>query len=246
MTDDLTPYIERSAATDLPALLRAKTEAKKRMKDDPSKPNVEAFRTLRDEVDKAAADVERPAGEGRQFAKKPAALAYLQGRGFAIQKTKFYADCKAGLIPKNALGFFEETVLLTYAANLPVVTKEEDGKLSAEARRRLTADADHKSEQALLAKMRREKLEGQLVARSEVSRGLAARAQFFRAQIENFGPLLGARIIAAVGGDEARLPEFLALWEEATADWMDAWSEDREFVAGPAEDSSDDPAPDAA
>ncbi|OLN31305.1 hypothetical protein DVDV_0093 [Desulfovibrio sp. DV] len=244
MTEDLTPYIERSAATDLPALLRAKEEAKRRMKDDPSKPNVEAFRTVRDEVDKAATD--RPAGEGRLFAKKPGALAYLQGRGFAIQKTKFYADCKAGLVPTNAQGQYEEAVLLAYAAKLPVAAKEEDGKLNSEARRRLSADADHKSEQALLAKMRREKLEGQLVARSEVARGLAARAQFFRAQIENFGPLLGARIIAAVGGDEARLPEFLALWEEATADWMDAWSEDREFVAGPAEDPLDDPAPDAA
>jgi len=231
MTDDLTPYIERSAATDLPALLRAKEELKKRMRDDPSKPTVEAFRAVRDEVDKAAAD--RPAGEGRLFAKRPGALAYLRGRGFAIGKTKFYDDCKAGLIPTNAQGQYEEAVLLAYAAKLPVAAKEEDGQLAAESRRRLAADADHKSEQALLAKMRREKLEGRLVPRVEVERGLAARAQFFRAQIENFGPLVGGRLIEAVGGDESKLPAFLELWEELTADWMDAWAADREFVAGP-------------
>ncbi|HML56683.1 MAG TPA: hypothetical protein PKC79_21495 [Solidesulfovibrio magneticus] len=231
MTDDLTPYIERSAATDLPTLLRAKEELKKRMRDDPSKPTVEAFRAVRDEVDKAVAD--RPAGEGRLFAKRPAALAYLQGRGFKVQKTKFNDDCKAGMVPTNAQGQFEEAVLLAYAAKLPVAAKEEDGQLAAESRRRLAADADHKSEQALLAKMRREKLEGRLVPRVEVERGLAARAQFFRAQIENFGPLVGSKLIEVVGGDEAKLPAFLELWEEMTADWMDAWSADREFVAGP-------------
>lgn len=231
MTDDLTPYIERSAATDLPALLRAKEEAKKRMKDDPSKPNVDAFRAVRDEVDKAVAD--RPAGEGRLFAKKLGALRYLQGRGFAIQKTKFYDDCKAGLIPTNAQGQYEEPVLLAYAAKLPVAAKEKDGALAAESCRRLAADADHKSEQALIAKMRREKMEGLLVPRAEVERGLAARAQFFRAQVDNFGALVGARLIEVVGGDEANLPAFLELWEELTADWMDAWAADREFVAGP-------------
>ena len=238
MSDDLTPYLERSAQTDKPALLRAKEGAKKRMIENPTKENIEAFRKVRDEVavvdDVAAASV----GEGRLFAKRPAALAYLQGRGFAIQKTKFYADCKAGLIPTNPAGQFEEAVLLAYAASLPTVTKEEDGKLSAEARRRISADADHKVEQALLTRMRREKLEGKLVDRDQVDRDLAARAQFFRSQIENFGPLVGGRILAAVGGDEARLPEFLALWEEAVADWLDTWSADREFVIG--SDSPDD------
>ena len=227
MTGDLTPYLERSAATDLPALLRAKEGAKKRMNDQPTKENIEAFRKVRDEVDKATAT----GADGRLFAKKNDALAYLQGRGFAIQKTKFYADCKAGLVPTDAGGRFEEAVLLAYASALPTVVKEEDGKLSAEALRRISADADHKAEQAKLSRMRREKLQGLLVDRGEVERGLAARAQFFKAQIENFGPLMGPRIIAAVGGDEAKLPEFLLLWEEATADWMDAWSKDREFVA---------------
>jgi len=240
MTEDLTPYIERSASTDLPVLLRAKEEAKKRMKDNPSKENVEAFRKVRDEVKRAADDAGRPAGDGRLFAKKGDALAYLQGRGFAIQKTKFYSDCKAGLLPADASGRFEEAVLLAYAANLPTVTKEEDGKLSAAARRRLESDADHKAEQAKWAKLRREKAEGKLVDKADVERGLAARAQFFKAQLENFGPLMGARIISAVGGEEAKLQEFLSLWEEATADLMDAWSADREFVSGPADAHADD------
>ena len=117
------------------------------MNDQPTKENIEAFRKVRDEVDKATA----PGGDGRLFAKKKDALAYLQGRGFAIQKTKFYADCKAGLVPTDTGGRFEEAVLLAYAAALPTVVKEEDGKLSADALRRISADADHKAEQAMNA-----------------------------------------------------------------------------------------------
>ncbi len=240
MTEDLTPYLERSAATDLPALLRAKEEAKKRMKDDPTKDNVAAFRTVRDEVAKAA---EPGTGEGRLFRKKTEALVYLKARGFQIQKTKFYDDCKAGLVPTNATGFYEEAVLLAYAAHLPTVAREENEKLSGAAQLRLVADGDLKAEQAKLTRMRREKLEGLLVERTEVERGLAARAQFFRSQIENAGPLFGARIIEAVAGDESLLPEFLALWETMAEDWMDAWSADREFVVGT--DASDGAASDA-
>lgn len=236
MSEDLTPYLARSAATDLPALLRAKEGAKRRMNNTPTKENIEAFKKVRDEVDKATTG----GGEGRIFPKRPAALAYLQGRGFSIQKTKFYADCKAGLVPTNAAGQFEEAVLLAYASNLPTVAKEEDSKLSEEARRRLTADADYKSEQAKLAQKRREMLEGKLVERVQVERDLAARACFFKRQIENAGALFGARIIEAVGGDEAKLPEFLLLWEEVAADWMDAWAADREFVLGT--DAPDDAA----
>lgn len=239
MSDDLTPYLERSAQTDKPALLRAKEGAKKRMVEQPTKDNIEAFKKARDEVRRVEDAADDPAAGGRLFPKKPAALAYLQGRGFAIKKTKFYADIKAGLIPTNAAGQFEEAVLLAYAAALPTTAKEEDGKLSCEARRRLTADADHKSEQAQLTRLRRQKLEGALVERAQLERDLAARAQFFRRQLENWGPLVGGRVIEAVGGDEARLPEFLLFWEEAVADWLDAFSADKQFIVG-ADESLDD------
>lgn len=181
-----------------------------------------------------------PAAGGRLFPKPPAALAYLQGRGFAIKKTKFYGDIKAGLIPTNADGQFEEAVLLAYAAALPTAAKEKDSKLASEAKRRLSADADHKSEQALLTKLRRQKLEGQLVERAQLERDLAARSQFFRRQLENWGPLVGGRVIEAVGGDEARLPEFLVFWEEAVADFLDAFSADKQFVVGAVDPADDD------
>lgn len=241
MSDDLTTYLERSAQTDKPALLRAKEGAKRRMIDQPTKDNIEAFKKVRDEVRRAEDAASDPTTGGRLFPKPPAALSYLQGRGFAIKKTKFYGDLKAGLIPTNSDGQFEEAVLLAYAAALPTAAKEKDSKLASEAKRRLSADADHKSEQALLTKLRRQKLEGQLVERAQLERDLAARSQFFRRQLENWGPLVGGRVIEAVGGDESRLPEFLVFWEEAVGDWLNAFSADREFVVG-ADDPADDDA----
>jgi len=242
MNGDLKPYLERSASTDLPCLLKAKEEAKKRMKDHPTKDNIDAFRKARDEVNLAASQAETPAPGGRLFAKRKEALAYLKGRGFKVGRTKFYDDCKARLIPTDAEGRFEEKVLLAYAAALPTVAREEDSQTADASRQRLEADADHKSEQAKLARMRRLKLEGELVPRAEVERGRAARAQFFRAQVENYGHLMGPQIIALVGGDEAKLPQFLRFWEESTADWMEAWAADREFVVGQSDELAGDAA----
>lgn len=177
---------------------------------------------------------------GRLFTKPKEALAFLKGRGFKLGKTKFYDDCRKGLIPTDADGRFEEKVLMAYAAALPTLAKDEDVKASDASRQRMQADAAHKEEQALLARMRRLKLEGELMPRADVERDLAARGQFFKAQVENFAHLVGPQLIDLVGGDQSYLPEFLRFWESATADWMDAWSEDREFVA------KEDPGGDAA
>lgn len=238
MSGDLKPIIERSASTDLPSLLKAKEEAKKRMRDNPTKDNIDAFRKARDEVRLTSSEAEAPAAGGRLFAKRKEALAYLQGRGFKLGRTKFYDDCKAGLIPTDLDGRFEEKVLLAYAANLPTVAKEEEVGTNSATRQRLEADADHKAEQAKLARMRRLKLEGELVSRAEVERGLAARAQHLKSRVENWGPLLGPKIIELTKGDPATLTALLRFWEESTADWLDVFAADQEFVVN----LPDDPA----
>lgn len=236
MSGDLTPLIERSAATDLPSLLKAKEEAKKRMRDHPTKDNIDAFRKARDEVNLAASEAPQPGG--RLFAKRKDALAYLQGRGFKLGRSKFHDDCKAGAIPTDPEGRFEEKVLLAYAANLPTMAREEEVETTKATRQRLEADADHKAEQAKLARMRRLKLEGELISRAEVERGFAARAQHLKSRVENWGTLLGPKLIELLKGDSSKLPEFLRFWEESTEEWLDVYAADQEFVV----DLPDDPA----
>ena len=60
--DDLLRLARQSAETDLPFLLRAKEEAKKRMKDNPTPENVGGFRRAREELEGELA--RRPIREG--------------------------------------------------------------------------------------------------------------------------------------------------------------------------------------
>ena len=60
---------------------------------------------------------------------------------------------------------------------------------------------------------------------------LTARAVFFRAEIDGFIHRTGAKIIDVVRGDPDRLHDLIIWWGEATADWMDAWSAERDFVS---------------
>jgi len=238
MNDHLLELAEQSAKNDLAYLIKAKEEAKKRMKDDPSPENIRAFERAKGAVADEAGRLRPEDRAVRVYKTQLDAVAFLKGSGFKIAKSKFNKDFKAGKIPRNADGHFEEGVLLAYAAaNLsPVATVE--NKAAGEAMvNRMSADAELKKFQAERQKLKLEKELGKLMFRSEVERGLAARAGFFRAQIENFGHLMGGRIIALVDGDEAKLPEFLRFWEESTVDWMDAWSADREFVNGDGEEA---------
>lgn len=78
--------------------------------------------------------------------------------------------------------------------------------------------------------------------RSDHERNLAARALFFRREVENYIHLYGPGIIHLVGGDEDKLPLLLQHWEETTAVWMDAWSQERSFaVDDPADDLVEEP-----
>ena len=65
---------------------------------------------------------------------------------------------------------------------------------------------------------------------------LAARAVFFKAEIEGFIHRAGPRIIDLVHGNPDSLQELIIWWTDATADWMDAWSREREFVTGDRDD----------
>ena len=75
--------------------------------------------------------------------------------------------------------------------------------------------------------------------RAQHERDLAVRALFFKREVENFIHLHGANIVHLVGGDASRLPDLREFWEKATADWMNAWAQEREFLV-PDADADDD------
>ncbi|WP_394027505.1 hypothetical protein [Desulfovibrio falkowii] len=161
------------------------------------------------------------------------AKAFLIDQGFKVSKSKFNRDAQERKIGTNADGQFEEGALLAYAAaHLTPAAQAENRALTDATVNRVAADADMKRIAAERGRLKLEKEQGLLMPRAQYEEDLAARAMFFRSEVESFGFRKAGEIITLVSGDESRLPDLLKWWAAETADWMDAWSSEREFVAG--------------
>lgn len=241
MSEDLLALAEKSAETDLAFLLKAKEGAKKRMKDNSNSDNIAAFNKARDAVDAEVARLSAISSE-RVYKTQLDAVDFLRDRGFKVSKSMFGRDLKAGKISRDAQGHFEESSLLAYGVALkePLAVAE-DKVMSSAAVGRIEADTDLKRYHALRQKLKLEKEMGLLMPKADHERDLAARALFFKREVENFIHLHGPGIIHLLGGDENRLPDLVAYWENATADWMNAWSEEREFLVRGEDEETDEP-----
>lgn len=238
MNDEMLALAEKSAETDLAFLLKAKEEAKKRMKDNPSPENISAFSKARDGVDAETTRLSSASG-GRVYKTQLDAVSYLKDAGYKVSKSQFNRDVKARKMPTNADGHFEESALLGYAAACLTPTGQAaNSALSSATTEKLTAAAEKDKWQAARQKLKYEKEQGLLMPRSEHERDLAARALFFKREVEGFMHLHGGAIIHLTGGDEAKLPDLIHYWEKETADWLNTWSAEREFIIE-AEDESD-------
>jgi hypothetical protein len=239
MNSDMLALAEKSAETDLAFLLKAKEESKKRMKDNPSPENISAFNKARDAVDAEKNRVTGVTPPVRGYRSQLDAVAYLRDAGFKVSKSQFNRDFKARRVPRNAEGKFEEPALLGYAAARLAASEQLENRALADATAgRLSADAELKSYQAARQKLKLEKEQGMLMPRADHERDLAARALFFKREVENFIHLHGPGIIHLVGGTEDRLPDLLEYWERTTADWMNAWAREREYLV-PDEDETE-------
>ena len=168
---------------------------------------------------------------GISFATQLEAVKYLNDYGYKVGKSKFNQDFKAGRVATGADGGFEKAALLGYAAQHCTTSERLEDRAGSEANlERLKADAENKKAMAARNRLKLEREMGNLISRDLHEEELGARAAFFRREIETFGPRLGSRLIALVGGDESRLEDFIRLWAEETEIWMDAWAADRAFV----------------
>lgn len=172
------------------------------------------------------------AAPGLTFKTQLAAVDYLTSQGFKVGKTKFNDDVKKyKRIPLNAAGHFDASTLLAYAAvHLTPLARAEDAKGSAAATSKITADTRLREVQAARQELKLKKEQGLFMLKSEHEAALSARALFFKNEIESFIRLRAAAIIHLVGGREEAEPLLIEWLDEATADWMDSWSKDREFT----------------
>ncbi len=155
------------------------------------------------------------------------AVKWLNSRGYKVSRAGFNRAFKAGRIPTSEDGTFDEAALLGYAGtDLEATARVENRVITDAAEEKLLADAKLKKAQADRAELRLMTERGQLIDKDEAEAALAERAAFFKSEIENFARRKGAEIIDLVGGNSDLLPKFLKWWNNATADWMNAWSVD--------------------
>ena len=170
------------------------------------------------------------------------AKAFLINQGFKVSKSKFNRDAQERKIGTNADGHFEEGALLAYAAaHLTPAAQAENRALTDATVNRVAADADMKRIAAERGRLKLEKEQGLLMPRAQYEEDLAARAMFFKSEVDSFGFRKAGEIITLVHGDESRMAELLKWWAAETADWMDAWSADRQFVTNDDDSSAAEP-----
>lgn len=182
-----------------------------------------------------------PTPSALAFKTQRESLAYLKEQGFKVEKSTVSNAVRAGLLPRNAAGMYEASVLMAYAAaNLTPLAKAENKALVEATANRQSNDAELKHYQAQRTKLKLEKELGMLMPKADHERDLAARALFFRNEVRNFIHLYGPEIIIFVGGDESRLRDLVQWWAEKTGIWMDAWSGEREFLVDDQDESDND------
>jgi hypothetical protein len=109
----LDAMLERSSSTDIPLLLKAKEEAKRIVKDDPTAANLAAL----DRATKMLRDAMSQSGDGK-FPDVKSVLAYLLAEGRKVSQSQVYKDVKRGFLRREKdLGFTRRNVDM-YASTL--------------------------------------------------------------------------------------------------------------------------------
>ena len=173
--DAIAAIAEATDAEDLQALAAAKKRAREAMEKEPSAENIEAFR----KAAKAVKEFMRPADPGeRVFRNRIEALKYLKAQGYAIEKSKLYADHKNNLVKLQADKSITMTELERYIkrAGLEKPADQATDGASQVSLEKQRHEADLQREMARERKRRNDVADGLLMPREQVHLELAGRA----------------------------------------------------------------------
>lgn len=170
------------------------------------------------------------AAEVVSFAKKREVIAYLIQQGWDVKPDSSKVNADLDGIPRKQ-GVWSKKAIDEYAA---MFFRKADGiseELTADAKRKLKADADKAVEDAIKAKRRNDIERGDYIPRAEVEQEFARRLAFLAADMERYVYHMMDRIIEAVGGDTERKPDAIEAGLLAKEEWMDRYSRPLEFMA---------------
>lgn len=169
--------------------------------------------------------------EERRFRNILEVVQYLKGQGWKVQKTKAYADKKAGSIMAQPDGSFLMSDVDRYIVKAEL--KKADGADPTTDRQERKSEAETTKIEKQAAYWEHKMLveSGKYVPREQMEHELAARAAYLRTDFENFGRSRAAEMVAIVDGDPAKTPELLDFFLKSSSDWLDRYAKQKEFTA---------------
>lgn len=224
---NLDTMLERSSGTDVPLLLKAKEDAKRRVKDDPSTTNLAALARATQMLGAAKAAM----GKNQVLAGVKDVLAYLQGQGRKISQSQLYKDLKRGHLRREPDGSFSQRAVDRYAQTLTLVSMPE-------AKADAVADLAEEELKEKIAKTREQRLsiafdravkEGRYIPREEVALELASRAMTLGVGLRSVFRLCAPDWIRLVGGDAGKADALITEFEKNLDEALHQYSRPMEF-----------------
>jgi hypothetical protein len=222
-------------------LVNAKTEAERRVKEDPSRRNLDALEKATTMLRNAMGAPGGGEGDGgRAFRNRLEVMQYLQAQGYKIRKSKLYLDAKSGLLRVNPDGTLTMAQVDKYVnhpkSGLLRLRLDNDGGLlpSQEIedlqRQKLIIEIKKNDEQARRLQFAREKEEGEHIHRNILEVEMAFRAAVLDTGLKHLLARKGAEWIRMVHGQETRLDELIASMSQDIDNLMTQYADTRTFT----------------
>ena len=208
--NNLDSLLERSSGTDVPLLLKAKEDAKRRVKDDPSAANLTALSRANNMLREAMSQSDQNFGGMKDV------LAYLQGAGRKISQSQLYKDLSRGYLRRQSDGSFKQRDVDKYAQTLKLVAMPEQkaDEMGVLAKQELEEKVAKTREQRMSIAFDRKVKEGKYILREEVSLELASRASALDVGLRSVFRLHAPDYVRMVGGDASKSEEMIASFEK--------------------------------
>lgn len=211
-------------------LKKAVAQTMKAYNERPTVANLRDWEAAKAAFENYRAKTAQKAAEVVFFTKKREVIAYLIQQGWDVKPDSSKVNADLDGIPRKQ-GVWPRKAVDEYAA---MSLRKADGiseELTADAKRKLKADADKAEEDAIKAKRRNAIECGEYIPRAEVEQEFAKRLAFLGADIERFVYHMMDRVIETVGGDVERKPDAIEMGLLAKEEWMDRYSRPIEFMA---------------
>lgn len=223
----LDALLEQSERTDIPLLLKAKEDAKKKVKDDPSPANLAALSRSKKMLDEAMSNQ----SGNKTFPDVKTVLTYLQDSGRKISQAQIYKDLKRGYLRRQPDKSFKLRDVDNYAATLAIISMPEaktEGVIDL-AEEKLKEEVGKLREQKQSIAFDRQIKAGKYIKREEVALELASRAAALALNLRSVFRLNVADYIRMVGGNVDKAEQLAQEFENNLDMALNEYSKPMEF-----------------